>query len=754
MKKYLIIPLLILLASCSAFRGHKDKDMAEILPQPEVALSQALEAIRLGREAEARTRLLDIREEYRGSTWAARAAFVLGMQRLREKEAEAVPYLTEALSLGAIRPYVLLHLARAYRSHGNLAMAEQTYKTAEEDYPDFTYRGDVLYERALVLKDMGRSKDAGAVFEGFIKEFPGNSRAAKALLEVARLKITQKKFDSAFLAIKTLYIRYPGKTPAVEAAKLLREHKELQDLSLTAAESCERGEALFKARLYTLAAAELQGLIKRDNLCDKKAEPLLVETLFRLKQYNEAEAILERSIRRSKRTHEHGYAYRRDLSLLATVYLRENKTKLLIKTIHDLTRNFHNTAEARRALLMEGTFYEDSEKFQEALGTYELLLKDETAIETKDGKARHLSREGLKAAWKRGWLLYRMGMYLEAYSDLNVPASTLGWKDNRKFAYWRGRALEKAGFDEQAQREYELACKSAVPGYYCYMAQKRLLSETEAIRPPILPEYEDRAEKSREGINERGQESPFKAAFMLISTGLTREAAVETKRALKKSAPQRKLVSQLMGAFYGAGDYYHAIWMYDSYFYLLYKGEKKISPELARIAFPIKVVDYMKTKGLTGEADPLLVAAVMREESSFNPETISRTGAVGLMQVMPSTARFIAEASKMGPLSAEDMLDMDTNIRLGSWYIAYLWQKTAGNPVETIAGYNAGLNMVKKWRKRYPLEDDEFIESIPYTETRNYTKKVLKSYAAFRAIASSRDALLAYNPQSKDRLKQ
>lgn len=750
MKKYLIIPLLILLTSCSVFRGHKDNERAEVTPQPEAALGSALEAIRLGRDAEGRGKLLRIRKKYSGTTWAAEASFVLGNQALRAGGRDSVKYLTEALSLEAIRPYVLLRLARAYRGDGDLKMAEQTYRAAGKDYPGFAYRGDAVYERALVLVEMGRRGEARALFTAFIKDFPENSHRAEALLRSAKLDVGREEYDLAGVAIKTLITRYPGKGPALEAEKLLKRHKELQGLSLSDSEACERGEALFNAGLYAEAVDELQGLIKRDNLCERKAEPLLVETLFRLKRYDAAETILERRLRRGRRDHERGYAYRNAISLLATVYLRENKPKLHIKTIHDITRNFPGSYEARRALLMEGAFYEDSGRLKEALNTYGILLKGRRGIEAKEGKEKKLSREARSAAWKRGWLLYRLGRYLEAYRDLDISTEKLGWKDRRKFAYWRGRALERAGLQEKARQEYRLACESAMPGYYCYMAAKRLTDNADIIKAAALAEDEDTGKRETKGNSTvPGRVKAFKAAFTLISTGLTSEAAVEAKKELSEGAPDRELVSGLMEAFYRAGDYYHAIWIYDSYFYLLYRGEKKISPRLMSVAFPIKVVDYMSAKGLTGEADPLLVAAVMREESSFNPNTISRTGALGLMQVMPSTARFIAESSKMGPLSAEDILEMDTNIRLGAWYIAYLWRRTDGDPVETIAGYNAGLNVVKEWRKRYPLEDDEFIESIPYTETRNYTKKVLKSYEAFRAIATKRDSVLAYSPQRK-----
>ncbi|MFQ5428235.1 MAG: transglycosylase SLT domain-containing protein [Thermodesulfobacteriota bacterium] len=747
MRRYLIVLflILILLPSCAARRNVEHGGTTREILRPEAALASALEAIRLGREDAGVAALLRIREDYQGTTWAARASFVLGMEALRGNGPGAAEFLREALTLEVIRPYVLLNLARAYNKDSDLDLAESIYESAARDYPEFAYRGEALYERALVLEEMGRTGHAVDLFKDFLREYPGHARADEALLRSVRLEVARKDYDSALPGIKTLLVSHPGKKPALEAANILSKNKILLPLTLSAVERCERSEALFASGLYKNAAEELQGLINEDIFCRNKAETLLVETLFRLKRYDEAESILERRVRRGHRDHEQGYAYRKALSLLATVYLRENKTERLLETIETLARNFPHSYETRRGLLIKASYYEDTGRWEEALGTYNLLMKANTGIKERGDKEKEVSRESLIAAWKRGWLLYRRGRYIEAYNGLNLYRDSLGWDFRRKFAYWRGRALDKAGMKEEALKEYRLACKSATPGYYCYMAKKRL-GDNGAV---VLPWDEGPGQLVRD-LRTLEDEKAFKAVFALISTGLTSEAAVEAKRALKKTTPNREVISGLMSAFYRAGDYYHAIWMYDSYFYLLQVGGKTISPGLLRVAFPIKMVDYMSTKGLSGEADPLLVAAVMREESSFNPGTISKAGALGLMQVMPSTARFIAEASKMGPLSRGEILDPDTNIRLGAWYLAYLWHRTDGDPVETIAGYNAGLNVVKRWRERYPLPDDEFIESIPYTETRRYTKKVLKSYEAFRELKAGRGPVLAYSPKAQN----
>ncbi len=745
--RYSLVLLLIifLLSSCALFNGSgRDGQSGAkryFTEPPATALASALEDMRLGDEAQAVEELLFIRKHYQGTTWSARASFVLGMRELKGGGRMALQYLQEAQTLGVIRPYVLLYLARAYESEKMPSKAEASYAALLAEYPGFSYRGEALYESAVVLDEMGNYAEAGAALREFIKRYPRGSKAGEALMRSTRLEMASGDYAGAMEDIKSLIINHPGKAPARQAALLLKENRRLRPITLTREESCTRARALFDSYFYSSAVGALNGLVsKSPGACGAKAEPLLVETLFRLKRYGEAELILNKRLTRLRKGHNtKGYKERSTLLLLATAYLRDGngKTSDFLDTTETLSRRFPGSGELRRALFMKGAYYEGAGEWKKAIDIYGSILKESGG-------------PGAESAWHRGWLEYRMERYLDAYNTLSSFKGKLKAADRRKFAYWRGRALEKAGQKARALSEYPGACEGRMPGYYCYMAQSRLGPSGQS---PWSAEsiWGERGEEAGPVTEEGPPAGELRVAMALLGTGLTKEAAYEANKVLggMHHAPDRKLILSLMRAFYMAGDYYHAIKVYDSYFGLLTGHDDAIAPELLRVAFPMKVVEYISAKGLAGDADPLLVAAVMREESSYDPDTISRTGAVGLMQVMPSTAKFIAEASGMSPLSAGALRDPETNISLGAWYLAYLWRKTSGNPVLTIAGYNAGLSSVRQWQKRYPLDDDEFIESIPYRETRNYTKKVLKSYEAFKMLAAGRRPLLAFGIREK-----
>jgi len=125
--------------------------------------------------------------------------------------------------------------------------------------------------------------------------------------------------------------------------------------------------------------------------------------------------------------------------------------------------------------------------------------------------------------------------------------------------------------------------------------------------------------------------------------------------------------------------------------------------------------------------DPLLVTSVIKVESNFIRRARSQRGAVGLMQILPSTAKELAPGLGFADYSKVDLEDPDTNIRFGSFYIKKLMTDFKNNPILSIAAYNAGETKVNSWYLQNPIVSVEFAD-IPYGETRNYVKNVLKTY--------------------------
>jgi soluble lytic murein transglycosylase len=138
--------------------------------------------------------------------------------------------------------------------------------------------------------------------------------------------------------------------------------------------------------------------------------------------------------------------------------------------------------------------------------------------------------------------------------------------------------------------------------------------------------------------------------------------------------------------------------------------------------------------------DPLLVTAVIKEESKFFQHARSHQGAIGLMQLLPSTARELAQEVGLKNFKADDLEDPDINIRLGVYYLRKLLDEFEGDRVLALAAYNAGLGKVQKWYIQNPLIGVE-IADIPYEETRNYVKEVENTYEWLKKIQRIKERL-------------
>ena len=148
--------------------------------------------------------------------------------------------------------------------------------------------------------------------------------------------------------------------------------------------------------------------------------------------------------------------------------------------------------------------------------------------------------------------------------------------------------------------------------------------------------------------------------------------------------------------------------------------------------YPMKYEEEINQYAEEYKVEAALARAVMREESKFNEQAISKSGAVGLMQIMPETGEWIARQLNE---DYGDLSEADRNIRYGIWYISELTAEFGGNKVLALAAYNAGRGTVWDWIEEYGWHKDfDKVEEIPYSETRDYVKRVLKSYEKYKAI--------------------
>ncbi len=154
---------------------------------------------------------------------------------------------------------------------------------------------------------------------------------------------------------------------------------------------------------------------------------------------------------------------------------------------------------------------------------------------------------------------------------------------------------------------------------------------------------------------------------------------------------------------------------------------------LKEVTLPLRHDDVIRQQAKEKDLDPALVAAVIYGESRFRPRK-SKAGAVGLMQIMPDTALFIAKKSGGTKFEIDDLGDPQVNIAYGSWYMHFLSERYNGRDLLVLAAYNAGHNRVDKWRASARARGEPLsrVDQIPLAETRSYVRTVFEAQAKYR----------------------
>ena len=339
-----------------------------------------------------------------------------------------------------------------------------------------------------------------------------------------------------------------------------------------------------------------------------------------------------------------------------------------------------------------------------------------------------------KALWQLSWVRFEerddaaalkgFQELVRRYPDHPLVPSAL---------HWSGAASERSGERDRAVPHYRDCVRQGRHQYYghlCLEALGRLAREglTGAASPPPPGEAGFREWNAPPaGPLEPGALSHWRAAELLASMGLHHLAGEEYERlgpspyfryraamAFSRRGFHERAAPILQGQFRGA----------------IRTGGADLPPEFWRAIFPLRA-----GPGQVDGVDPLLVNAIIKAESSFDPRAFSPAGAMGLMQLMPGTGRSLARRVKLSLASDSQLFDPELNVRLGSLYLAGLVKEFGGELVPAIASYNAGRNVVRRWwQKRGDEPMAVFIERIPYQETREYVKRVLGYYREYRRV--------------------
>ena len=310
--------------------------------------------------------------------------------------------------------------------------------------------------------------------------------------------------------------------------------------------------------------------------------------------------------------------------------------------------------------------------------------------------------------------------------------------DLERARYWRARVLDAHGDGATALSVWRALAEEHPATYYGLLARMRIVERTpgaaaELSRGNASPPAAGPVPMVEAG--DLGVDPHFRAGAQLLSLGFG-DAASEELLAVRREDRPRDAVRVLVAAIARSGDFRAAQALARTELRWALSGP--VTPELRDVweaAFPRAYRDLVERFCKSPRVDPDLLQALMREESALDPRALSWAGAVGLTQLMLSTAQAVAKDLRLSRPSAEGLLEPGLNIQLGAAYLGRLLARFGGNAVYALASYNAGASAVERWRSsRTGLELDAFVEEIPLSETRGYVKRVLRSYNAYRLL--------------------
>ncbi len=702
--------------------------------QLSLELTELTQQLAASNALENRNRLIEFAAQAGGSEQGL-ALLAVGLAEYDAKSyAEAAKVLGRAEGhAGVLNDYAAYYRARSLVLAEDFESALQPLRNFIADRPEsrFVPASRRLTAESLIRLD--RLEEAGELLKGGFSLEPAVHRFLSA-----RIEQLQNNSLEAVALYRDVYYNHPTSDQAEAAEKQLgdlRRSLGSRYPKATADQRLRRADLLYTANEYAKSASEY-GLAIAAGLGSKEKQ--------------------RAQVRKAAADYHRRWT---NTAYSALVKMQIGDPAL------DAERLYYICATARRKRLITwflataeelGSKYPRSPWYEEALfavGNYYLLDNNPAKYREFYGRAAKLFPNGKHAAaahWKVAWRAYldddpRRRQLLEEHLDLYPESGSAS-----SAIYWLGRIAEQDGQPGQAQSLYSAIIQRYPHYYYATMARRRL--EDMGISPTIsgrgeiayLTRLTNRLPSAR-----RTSAGPSVETQLLIERGLLLHAIGLKDLASKElltadyQARDAHLVGlELSRLSHEAGDHFRAIRLMKRYGYgYLRFPLDAVDRKFWEYLYPLGWEQSLRSRATKHGLDPYLVAALIRQESEFNPSARSRSGALGLMQVMPKTGEWLFGRLGIPNYSNRKLTQPDISLRLGTFHLKNVIARFKGNLEFALAGYNAGEHRVDTWR---PLgnfdEPGEFVETIPFSETRGYVQAVIRNQDMYRRLYDARSS--------------
>ena len=672
-------------------------------------------------------RLQRVMERFPSTLWAKRAGLLSGVLLLERSPAVAIQFLRAAQrDFPALDDYVRLWTGEALLNQGNAKQAAEMFESIPQTVPDSYLLTKAAYRAGEAWYQASSCPEATAWLAKAVELNDKEPGAPLALLRRSACQLRDNSVREGRETLMQLWVRFAYSVEAKEAETLLASNLGGEPWVIQPSERLARAQAYLGQSFHAEAIEELRKFLAADPQSPRRSEARLKLGIaqVRLKQYDEARETFRTLVK------DGGTESREASVWLARVYLRQGQGDKLLDLARTLATSSLTAEQKGQIALFAGMWLEDQYRFDEAIERYREVAKDGEPVAQR-----------AEARWRVGWVHYRLARYREVVDELRRLGEQRDSDFEPQALYWMGRAAELSQ-QSHARDAYVQLCHQYVYTYYCQLARERIdipLSEPHASEQ-ISASVSVNSGASSNGeatrvVSPRAeieQQSAYRRAIELKTLGLESDAARELAGLTDRYSRDPDVLMALATMLNEVGAYHQALRLARARFRdKLERTGGIVDPSLWKVAYPTGLLPVIKGQGASG-VDPYLVAAIIREESQYDHQAVSRVGAIGLMQVMPGTANAVAQRLGIPAVGRDDLFDQETNIQIGVRYVEQLLAQFSGNVALAIASYNAGPIVVKSWIALHPgRSQDEFIELIPYQETRQYVKRVLRSYREY-----------------------
>ena len=648
---------------------------------------------------------------------------------------EALEMLSRVTDNILVGDYALAHIAQIQSNEERYKKVVEATAKIREKFP----RSPVLHETAMMeaealLKTGSRDK-AIKLLQWHVKSRPKNGH--ESLWMLAQMLEGAGRLQETYKMYQRIFYRHPHTDLAErargETVRLYNTHK---GKFRTGAPSKKLKRVKILIKELQLNEAELYIRIIDMSKLDKEMQAKLLiqraRALDKLNRDNEAIEVYQRVAKGFGKTKSGPEALYR----MARLQWNLGSDKTAMNLMDRLASEYPRHKRTPTALYVSGRIEDGNGNHDRAIDNWMRVVEEYPDSEIAP-----------TCLWNVGWSHYQRGDYIQAQNAFTLFAEKFPDSDEiKKVLYWHGRATIDIGNRDKKIEQFERLMEEFPNSYYTILAKNGMDNSiyTQMIRfypnEDLLDEILERniaaavKKYQKEPELDTNQQWALYSSRNWVALGFKERAKPLLDMLAKGMKTKNGHLIWLGYQYYRAGLYSDMFWRLDMVMANqdIDKHQKQF---LTNVMYPVPHWQTIRSEAERYNVDPMLVLALIRQESRFDTEVVSRADARGLMQIIPPTGKRISKQLSIDGYSDDLLHDPQVNIRMGVFYLSNLLKRTGGELAPALASYNAGMRVVKKWLKRLPYDDvSKFIETIPYPETRGYVKSVLRNYGVYQDI--------------------